>query len=472
MHRQRDLRTSHERWEQGIAEGYHRGWYQQLLMEPPEGIFGGWDHTKKPNRHIRTNMSPTEIRSRGRIPPNIRDDTEDTISIKVTSYPSLQNVDQTETCRNVTIQGLPAQKSSPVPTDLSQFLRDMKKKDGMLSNFHEVGGLRWIEWCAWDEEYVWTRFTNGLKYKGYPSTLKTNSLTDWGYRKVREDMEKLACLQGIRSWETRRKTSELEEEALTQRYVNTVEWLNANNGSSHWDFLPDSWALMMDGGSQHEQRTDADLSSKRVSDKVLRYRASLPSWWLGYLFQCLEIEWHRELDERLAMVESSGLIPAKSFYIGDYTEAPEKATQYAKHMVKELAPHRSIVDTFTVRPSEGTTSAYHTRPGLPDVAFFEGRSVAKGHHPNESVQMNHAILRSPPGLGNQQADMPNLLLSSSLQTVLKGEDTNQDEHRQAKVDEDLGTSMRSMALGNIGSGRRAPFSNRGPRGPYGLNKPN
>ena len=112
----------------------------------------------------------------------------------------------------------------------------MKQKDGMLSNFHEVGGLRWTEWCAWDEEYVWTRFTNGLKYEGYPATLETNSLTDWGYRKVREDMETLACQQGIRSWRTRRKTSKLEEEAFTQRFMNTMELLNANHCSSHWDF--------------------------------------------------------------------------------------------------------------------------------------------------------------------------------------------------------------------------------------------
>ena len=472
MRRQRDLRTSHERWEQGIAEGYRRGWYQQLLIEPPEGIFGGWDHTKKPNRHTHTNISPIEIRSRGRIPPNVRDDTDDTLSIRVTSYPPLHNVDQTQTCRAVSIQGLPAQKSPPVPTDLSQFLRDMKAKDGMLSNFHEVGGLRWIEWCAWDEEYVWTRFTNGLKYKGYPETLKTNSLTDWGYRRVRDDMEKLACQQGIRSWATRRKTSELEEEALTQRFVNTMELLNANYGSSHWDFLPDSWALMVEGGSQQDQRTYADLSSKRVSDKVLRYRASLPSWWLNHLFQRLEFEWHRELDERLALMEKSGLPPPNSFYIGDYPQAPQMATQCAKPMVKQLVCHRNIADTFTADPSEGSISAHHILPGLPDAALSEGRAVAKGDHSNGNSQMNHAIHHSPPGLGKQQPVMPNLLLSSNLQTVLKEEDTNQHSHRSTRADEDIGNSMRSMALGNIGSGRRAPFSNGGLRDRYGLNKPN
>ena len=472
MRRNRDLRTSHERWEQGVAEGYRRGWYQQLFMEPPEGIFGGWDHTKKPNRHIHTNISPIEIRSRGRIPPNVRDDTGDTLSITVTSYPPLHHVDQTQTCRTVSIQGLPAQKSLPVPTDLSQFLRDMKEKDGMLSNFHEVGGLRWVEWCAWDEEYVWTRFTNGLKYEGYPAALKTCSLTDWGYRKVREDMEKLASQQKIRSWGTRRKTSELEEEALKQRFVNTMELLNANYGSSHWDFLPDSWALMMEGGSQHDQIAYGDLSSKRVSDKVLRYRASLPSWWLDHLFHRLEFEWHRELDKRLAMAEKNGFIPGKSIYIGDYPQALQKTSQHAKPNAKQLAPHRSIADTFIATPSEGRISTHHTLLGLPDVALSEGRAVAKGDNPNGNAQMNLAIHHSPPGLGKQQPIMPNILLPSSLQTVLKEEDTNDHSHRPNKTDEDIGNSMRSMALGNIGSGRRAPFSNGGPQDRYGLNKPN
>lgn len=469
MRRQRDLRTSHERWEQGMAEGYSRGWYQHTLVDPPEGIFGGWDHTKKPNRRIHTNMSPIEIRSRGRIPPNVRDDTDDTLSITVTSYPSLHSVDQTQTRRTVTIQGLPAQKSSPVPTDLSQFVRNMKEKDGMLANFHEVGGLRWVEWCAWDEEYVWTRFTNGLKYKGYPTTLKTNSLTDWGYRKVREDMEKLACQQGIRSWGTRRKTSELEEEALTQRYVNTMDLLNANHGSSHWDFLPDSWALMIEGGSQHNQSTYADLSSKRVSDKVLRYRASLPSWWLDHLFQRLEFECNRELDERMAMVEKSGLIPAKSFYVGDYSEQLQRPTQYAKPIVNQLAPHRSIMDKFNAHPSDEVISAHHTRTGLSEVGLSEGRAGTKGGHSNGNAQTTYAIHRSPPGLGKHV--MPNLLLSSSLQTVLTEEDANQLSHPHTMLDEDIGNSVRSMALGNIGSGRRAVFSNGGPQDPYGLNKP-
>jgi len=110
MGHQRDLRTAHEKFEQNMAEGRRRGFFQLLAVPPPEGIFGGWDHTKKPNRYIYTNTTPIEIRSRGKIPPNVKDDTEDSVTFTVTSYHSLLDADQTETCRSAVIQGLPAQK--------------------------------------------------------------------------------------------------------------------------------------------------------------------------------------------------------------------------------------------------------------------------------------------------------------------------------------------------------------------------
>src|SRR5436190_10706502 len=62
MHRrQRDLRTAHEKWEQGIREAHINGWYQILGNNPPAGIFGGWDHTKKPNRCAPTSTTSIEI---------------------------------------------------------------------------------------------------------------------------------------------------------------------------------------------------------------------------------------------------------------------------------------------------------------------------------------------------------------------------------------------------------------------------
>src|SRR5205814_263055 len=127
--------------------------------------------------------------------------------------------------------------------------------------------------CIWDEEYVWARFTNGLKYKGYPTTtIMTNnhSLTDLGYRKVREDMEKLAFEQRIQSWTTiwdQHPDEGLEN--LKQRYSNYMEILCTNHISMRGQVLPDSWALMLEGITQFQQDPNQmEAKDHHMSDQV------------------------------------------------------------------------------------------------------------------------------------------------------------------------------------------------------------
>jgi hypothetical protein len=481
MGRQRDLRTAHEKFEQNMAEGRRRGFFQLLTVPPPEGIFGGWDHTKKPNRYIYTNIKPVEIRSRGKIPPNVKDDTEDSVTITVTSYHSLLDADQTETCRTAVIQGLPAQKQ-PGTTDLSHFLKDMKNKDGMLENINLVGGLRWIEWCAWDEEYVWKRYKDGHTYKGYPASFKTNSLTDLGYRNVRKDMEILALHQGIPSWTSvMRGDPTSERDALEQRYHNYMEQLFTDKDSLYRDYLPDSWALYTEGQTQRYSAGDA---------KPKINKASLPPWWIGQLFHRLELEWTQELEEESEVVENKGSVFSQSANIWEpppprhstvITDSQKGASSWTNSM--GIAPYN-----FS---SERMFRLQNFKEEHIDISsrLLSGRATetdpidGNALYPTNRMQLNESDARQLTQLSADQSvnhitrfpstrvqmNPVRQLPHHSIDTIAR-EDADPNLLSQGTSTWNANSGLRNMALGSIGSGRRAPISEWSSRDRYGFSE--
>ena len=204
----RDTRTALEKWDQGISEAHFRGYWHLLQHPTPEGLFCGWDHTKPTSRnYAKHDLTPVQLRSRGTIEADCRDDTPDEVFITVTTYPPVTRqrgvgVDQTKTRFN-RIQCLPPRKQDPENRrhDLWSFCNKMQiKAKSSKPCYTEVGPL-WKEWCVWDDQYLWERHLNqtGLEYRGQ-AVREDFSLTDLGYRRVRSEMERLAWNQGIQSW--------------------------------------------------------------------------------------------------------------------------------------------------------------------------------------------------------------------------------------------------------------------------------
>src|SRR5271170_4150728 len=204
----RDTRTALEKWDQGISEAHFRGYWHLLQYPIPEGLFCGWDHTKPTSRnYARHDIAPVQLRSRGTIEADCRDDTPDEVVIMVTTYPPVRpnchgDVDQTKT-RFSRVRCLPPRKQDPEERqhDFWAFCNKMYVKARSLKPFDMEGGPRWKEWCVWDDQYLWERYPQerGLEYRG-PPVREDFSLTDLGYRRVRAEMERLAWDQGIQSW--------------------------------------------------------------------------------------------------------------------------------------------------------------------------------------------------------------------------------------------------------------------------------
>ena len=224
----RDLRTAHEKWEQGMAEARKRGYWYQLETPLPEFLLGGWDHTKNHTRKYRREFE-VQISSRGRIPPNIRDDTRDGVEITVTTYPPIPHtgspVDQIMT-RGDVIKGVPKGRQEIMdPRKFDEQVAAMPEKSGWFKHFHFVGGPRWNEWLAWDNEFVWRRFLNNSpRLTGYNQAWNATIHADVGYRQVRLEMERQAAMQGITSWTrlTFPKFPQDELQALRQRFANMM----------------------------------------------------------------------------------------------------------------------------------------------------------------------------------------------------------------------------------------------------------
>jgi hypothetical protein len=484
MDRQRDLRTAHEKWAQNMAEGHRRGWFQILTRPPPEGIFGGWDHTKKPNRYISTDITPNGPRSRGKIPPNVRDDTEDTVSTTVTAYEHLDNVDQTQTRRTV-IQGLPAQKE-PTTTDLPLFLKDMKHKDGMLENINHVGGLRWIEWCAWDEEFVWKRYQDGFAYKGYPNTTtdlpKVNLSSDLGYRKVREDMERIAIAQGIPSWTTLMRGDSVSERiALEQRFNNYMDQLFTERGSM--DYLPDSWALCIEGRTQ---QYPSQLYSPGDSKPEIN-KASLPSWWIGHLFHRLEMEWNRRLEE---MAELVGNERGKAFTrSGTVSEISRHSDGLAVTDPPKFPPNRKDSRPFATQTLPSEARALYRPERRPDLTagiineHMDERDVRRygtALYPSNEMRWNESIGHQQTQRAANQRTYHVQRVSTPAQQKLC---TSMDEPLTVTLEGDdsilssagpwegnVDRRLRTLALGNIGSGRRVQVPDASARDRFGFSE--
>ena len=282
--KRRDTRTAHEKWEQGVVEARQRGCWALHHKSLPPGLMGGWDHTKQNNTAPRFRDEQNSFSTRGTVPANIRDDTDDELTIVVTRLLPIDRdglADQTQThIQKLCVQCIPAsnreQRGRSVK-ELEELQKEMKSR--VLEDFDEIAGPRWKEWCTWDEEYVWERFLDrGFVYKGYHQPWNS-SLTDWRYRRVREDMETLTFQQGMKSWtELMRNEHEGGQlKALFQRFKNylSIHGQQSLCYSAPVD-LPRSWSMV-----QHESYYPATGRSYLDSRTGRQYQ-KLP---LDFLFR-------------------------------------------------------------------------------------------------------------------------------------------------------------------------------------------
>ena len=250
----RDTRTAHEKWEQGIAEARQRGYWALHKNPLPQGLLGGWDHTKQNNTASRFRDAQNAFSTRGTIPANIRDDTDDELTIVVRRLLPIDRdglVDQTQTrIRKLSVQCIPAsnlEQTGRSVSELEELEKEMQSR--VVGNFNEIAGPLWKEWCAWDEEYVLERFVDcGFKYRGYHQPWNP-SLADWRYRKVLEDLETQACQHGMKSWtHLMRNAHEEELRTLFQRFKNylTTHQQGSRCYTAPVD-LPRSWAMVQHG---------------------------------------------------------------------------------------------------------------------------------------------------------------------------------------------------------------------------------
>jgi len=135
----RDTRTALEKWDQGISDAHFRGFWYCLQHPYPDGLFSGWDHTKPTSRNYgKHDIAPVQLRSRGTIEANCRDDTPDEMVITVTTYPPIRregNVDQTKT-RFTRVRCLPPRKRDPeeIQQDFWSFCNKMSAKAKALAS--------------------------------------------------------------------------------------------------------------------------------------------------------------------------------------------------------------------------------------------------------------------------------------------------------------------------------------------------
>lgn len=500
MAAKKDIRTAHEKWEQTMADARARGYlFKQAL---PEGLLGGWDYTKKPNRRNHSDTSPVELRSRGRVPPNFRDDSEDKLSFTVTTYMPLPNkdADQTKTRLN-DIQGLPEPKHK-IPTNLSDFKREMKRKDGMLENFHFVGGPRWKEWCAWDEEYLlWGRFRDhGLEYKGFQPAWDSKPLMDLGYQKVHEDMERLAYEQGVPSWTILMlEDFATEQAAFRQRFDNFLEQYSPS--------IPRSLTMLRQGSfyyyikdnptpDQHEHTQYQQMD--RVFPKILLRQSGYQKW-VEQLYYHIGFQQTENIGKS-NLVAENGLgaclldnvcVPPQCQYAGvrkpaashflnpseTITLPPHNGMSYSRHNSDAKSSHftPTHLPEETIGPSRFLIEYEDRQFAVPD-----GRQDAA--HPS-SIQttpeqrMYSSKLFSNSGLQTNETIQPADYLNTDRSSPFDANATFRDEISESGTPphdelyrgelEDLAFPSRNM-LGSIGSGRRGQHTPVGFHSRYGL----
>ena len=220
MSKRRDYRTAYEKWEEGMAQARRKGlgyWQVPPALLPP-GLCDGWDHTKHSSQHIKTYESQGPLASRGNVPVGVRDDTEDELRIVVTTYGPFFACPQNTKTRVRVIKTPPKAKQSLSQLSSPALLRLPKKNkevDGMMTEeeFQEIGGLRWLEWCAWDDNYVASRvdhitrlFSSSANGRigdyNFLRNTGTSTLMAQEYFESIRTMARLATEQGTFSFET------------------------------------------------------------------------------------------------------------------------------------------------------------------------------------------------------------------------------------------------------------------------------
>ena len=191
----------------------------------------------------------------------------------VTRKGGVTGVDQTRTRR---MPCLPARKQTPeeVKGTFEGFFTDMAKKTERKVGFDKEGGPRWREWCIWDDQYLWERYRElGREYRQPREPFNDYSLTDFGYRTAREEMERLASRQKIMSWaQMLRRAPMIEKIALYARVRNYLLMSkHMNSGKSRP--LPQPWS----GRGFHY--LNYDIHSEAF---VLELR-----WWTDLLYKFL-----------------------------------------------------------------------------------------------------------------------------------------------------------------------------------------
>jgi hypothetical protein len=201
---QKDTRTADEKWNDGILEASVRGYWFKL-QNPPPGPAEKWSFTKRrPNSLVETLAPQT---TRGTIPENYRDDTEDVLEMTVQTLMPINGndnvyhtttLDALPTNRTTRVKGLPVRTNSGRRhhLDAHSFHRGMTWRDQWKwdenRDVEDKGGPKWREWCEWDNQHLWKRFKLcGLHCPG-PHSLEPRMFSEDGYQLARDTAEHIA----------------------------------------------------------------------------------------------------------------------------------------------------------------------------------------------------------------------------------------------------------------------------------------
>ena len=290
MNFQRDLRTALEKWEDARVKARVRGHWYKLDRPLPQELLGGWDRTMLA---ARLPYKPDVYTARWGPKKGYRDESKDTHVITVTTYLplSVSKVAVPETRTN-TISGLPYGKQ---PKDLQNAEEAMESTVGSFTNIDEkIGGPGWKEWCVWEDQYNWKRFTDSrLRFQGPQPIWHRVTLGDLRYAKVLRHTE--------------RDEDMVEAVQNRGRFYNYID-RTSNNGDNMKILLPQTWDMVKSGTFYCSERHEAGYhkyNEYKHCEKLTEFSANelaIPLSWFERMRNDLEAQ-QIEIDEMLSQDE-------------------------------------------------------------------------------------------------------------------------------------------------------------------------
>jgi hypothetical protein len=296
---QRDLRTALEKWEDARVKARVRGHWYKLDRPLPQELLGGWDRTWLA---ARSPYKPDVTAARWEPKKGYRDESKDTLVITVTTYlPLSDSKEDVPKIRTSTLTGLPYGKQ---PKDLQNVEEAVESTVGRFTNIDKVGGPRWKEWCAWEDQYNWTRFTDiRLRFQGPQPIWHRVTLGDLRYAKVlrhtERDEDVVAASQNLErfyNYVDRNRPSEKPEYRPTY-----------NNGDN-MKLLPQTWDMVKSGTfycSERHQDGYHEYNEYKHCEKLVDFSANelaIPLSWLERMHNDLKAQL-TEIDEMLSQDE-------------------------------------------------------------------------------------------------------------------------------------------------------------------------